>query len=91
VATTSDAAQTDRFPWSFGARDVTKTYDGEYFGNDNVTRVHRVLPFWQMSVVLRAGLSEGLMATSVARAYVALGAWTVVSCLIAGWVVARRG
>jgi len=70
---------------------VTKTYDGEYFASDNVTRVHRVLPFWHMSVVIRAGLTEGLVTTSVARSYVALGAWTVVSWLIAGWVVGRRG
>ncbi len=52
--------------------------------------VHRVLPFWHMAVVVRAGLSEGLIATSVAASYLALGAWTLGSWLLAGWVVGRR-
>ncbi|MFC2177061.1 ABC transporter permease [Actinomycetota bacterium] len=52
--------------------------------------VHRVLPFWHMAVVVRAGLTEGLIATSVTSSYLVLGAWTLGSWLLAAWVVGRR-
>jgi ABC-2 type transport system permease protein len=52
--------------------------------------VHRVLPFWHMAVVVRAGLTEGLVSTSVSASYLVLGAWTVGSWLLAAWVVGRR-
>jgi ABC-2 type transport system permease protein len=52
--------------------------------------VHRVLPFWHMAVVVRAGLTEGLVSTSVSASYMVLGAWTVGSWLLAAWVVGRR-
>lgn len=52
--------------------------------------VHHVLPFWHMAVVIRAGLTNGLIATSVTASYVVLLAWTLGSWLLAGWVVSRR-
>lgn len=52
--------------------------------------VHHVLPFWHMAVVVRAGLTEGLVTTSVTASYLALVAWTVASWVLAGWVVSRR-
>lgn len=52
--------------------------------------VHRVLPFWHMAVVVRAGLTNGLIDSPVASSYLVLGAWTLASWLLAGWVVGRR-
>ena len=52
--------------------------------------VHRILPFWHMAVVVRGGLTDGLLTTSVTTSYLVLGAWTVGSWLLAGWVVGRR-
>jgi ABC-2 type transport system permease protein len=52
--------------------------------------VHRVLPFWHMSVVIRAGLSDGLVSTSVTASYWALAGWGVISWLAAASVIARR-
>jgi len=51
--------------------------------------VHRVLPFYHMANVIRAGLSTGL-AESVATSWAVLGAWTLASWLLAAWVVGRR-
>lgn len=52
--------------------------------------VQRTLPFWHMSVVIRAGLTHGLVTTSVGVSYAALAAWIAVSSSVAGWVVGRR-
>jgi ABC-2 type transport system permease protein len=52
--------------------------------------VHRILPFWHMSVVIRAGLTEGMVASSVTVSYGALMAWGVAAWLVAAWVVGRR-
>jgi ABC-2 type transport system permease protein len=52
--------------------------------------VQRVLPFWHMSVVIRAGLTEGLVTTSVLASYAVLTVWTTASALLAGWVIGRR-
>jgi ABC-2 type transport system permease protein len=52
--------------------------------------VHRVLPFWHMSVVIRAGLTEGMVSSSVTASYGALMAWGVAAWLVAAWVVGRR-
>jgi ABC-2 type transport system permease protein len=52
--------------------------------------VHRILPFWHMSVIIRAGLTEGMVTSSVVTSYVVVIAWTVVSWLVAAWVVGRR-
>lgn len=53
--------------------------------------VHRVLPFWHMSVVIRAGLTEGMITSSVAASYVVLLIWCLVSWLVTAWVIGRRG
>jgi ABC-2 type transport system permease protein len=53
--------------------------------------VQRVLPFWHMSVVIRGGLTDGLLAGPVGTSYVALIAWTVAAWVAAGRVVAKRG
>ena len=52
---------------------------------------HRVLPFWHMSVVIRAGLTDGMVSSSVSASYCALVAWGISSWLIAALVVGRRG
>ncbi len=52
--------------------------------------VHRVLPFWHMAVVVRAGLTEGLITGSVGVSYAVVGAWTAAAWLLAAWVVGRR-
>lgn len=52
-------------------------------------RVHEVLPFYPMSVVIRAGLTDGL-ATDVGRSFLVLAAWTVVGAVLTAWVVERR-
>ena len=51
--------------------------------------IHRVLPFWHIASVIRAGLTEGLV-TGVAGHYIALVLWTVGSWSMAAWVVGRR-
>jgi ABC-2 type transport system permease protein len=51
--------------------------------------VHRVLPFYHMANVIRAGLSNGL-ADSVATSWLILAIWTVLSWALAAWVVGRR-
>lgn len=52
--------------------------------------VHRVLPFWHMSVVIRGGLTQSLVTTSVSASYLVLGAWTVAGWALTGWIVGRR-
>jgi ABC-2 type transport system permease protein len=52
--------------------------------------VHRILPFWHMSVVIRAGLTDGLLTSPLTASYGALVAWAVASWLVAAWVVGRR-
>lgn len=51
--------------------------------------VQRVLPFYHMANVIRAGLSTGL-ADSVGISWLVLGIWTVLSWTLAAWVVGRR-
>jgi len=51
--------------------------------------VHRVLPFYHMANVIRAGLSTGLV-DSVATSWLVLAIWTCLSWLLAAWVVGRR-
>jgi ABC-2 type transport system permease protein len=53
-------------------------------------QIHRTLPFWHMAVVIRAGLSEGLVTSSVAISYTVLGLWTTASWLLTAWVIGRR-
>jgi len=52
--------------------------------------VHRVLPFWHMSVVIRGGLTRGLLDTSVVTSYAILALWTIGAWTLASWVVGRR-
>jgi len=51
--------------------------------------VHRVLPFFHMASIIRAGLTEGLV-TGLAGSYLVVAAWTVGSWALAAWVVGRR-
>jgi len=51
--------------------------------------VHRVLPFYAMAVVIRAGLTQGIV-NHVATSFCVLGAWTVAGCAATAWVVGRR-
>jgi ABC-2 type transport system permease protein len=51
--------------------------------------VHRVLPFFHMANIIRAGLTHGLV-DRVAVSYAVVAAWTVASWALAGWVVGRR-
>ena len=49
--------------------------------------MQRVLPFYHMANVIRAGLSSGL-AVSVGTSWLILGIWTALSWVLAAWVVA---
>lgn len=51
--------------------------------------VHEVLPLYHMGVVVRAGLTKGLV-TDVGSSYAVLTAWTVAGWLATAWVVGRR-
>lgn len=51
--------------------------------------VHTVLPFEAMGDVLRAGVTVGLV-DGAAASFAMLGAWTLVSGLIATWAIGRR-
>jgi ABC-2 type transport system permease protein len=52
--------------------------------------VHQALPFYNMAVVIRAGLTTGLV-TGLTHAFLVLGAWTVVGWAVTARVVGRRG
>jgi len=56
---------------------------------DWLASLHRVLPFWSMANVVRAGLTDGLVA-DLGRHYAVLAAWTVCAWTVAAWVVGRR-
>ena len=56
---------------------------------DWLASVHRVLPFYHMAVVIRDGLSDGLV-SNVSTSYVVLGLWTVIGWAATAWVVGRR-
>jgi ABC-2 type transport system permease protein len=51
--------------------------------------VHRVLPFYNMAVVMRASLTQGIE-THVATSFLVLAIWTVAGWATTGWVVSRR-
>jgi ABC-2 type transport system permease protein len=51
--------------------------------------VHRVLPFYAMAQVVRAGLTTGIV-TDVAHWYLVLIVWTVIGWSLTAWVVGRR-
>jgi len=52
--------------------------------------VHQVLPFYNMAVVIRAGLSTGVV-TGCAAAFLVLGAWTAVGIAVTARVIGRPG
>jgi ABC-2 type transport system permease protein len=51
--------------------------------------LHKVLPFYNMAVVIRAGLTVGLV-SDLTRSFLVLGAWTVAGWAMTGWVIGRR-
>jgi ABC-2 type transport system permease protein len=51
--------------------------------------VHRVLPFYNMAVVIRAGLTSGLV-TNVTTSFLVLVGWTLAGCAATAWVVGHR-
>jgi ABC-2 type transport system permease protein len=51
--------------------------------------VHRALPFYNMAVVIRAGLTHGLV-TGVTQSFLILAAWTVAGSAVTAWAVGRR-
>ena len=51
--------------------------------------VHYFLPFYNMAVVIRAGLTTGIVA-HVATSFVVLAAWTAAGAAATAWVVGRR-
>ena len=57
---------------------------------DWLAKIHLGLPFYHMSVVIRDGLSEGLV-TDVGNSYLVLAAWTIAAWAVAAWIVGRRG
>jgi ABC-2 type transport system permease protein len=51
--------------------------------------VHQFLPFYNMAVVIRAGLTVGLV-SDLTRSFIVLGAWTLAGWAMTGWVIGRR-
>lgn len=54
-----------------------------------LANVHQALPFYHMGVVVRAGLTDGLV-SNVSRSYLILSAWTLVAGLVTALVLGRR-
>jgi ABC-type uncharacterized transport system permease subunit len=51
--------------------------------------IHQVLPFYNLAVVIRAGLSVGLV-SDLTQAFAVLAAWTVAGWAMTGRVIGRR-
>lgn len=51
--------------------------------------VHRVLPFYNMAVVIRAGLTQGVV-TDVTTSFVVLAAWAAAGCAATAWAVRKH-
>jgi ABC-2 type transport system permease protein len=51
--------------------------------------VDKALPFYNMAELIRAGLTQGLVA-DLTRSYLILLAWTVVGWAMTAWIVGRR-
>lgn len=51
--------------------------------------VHYCLPFYNMAVVIRAGLTSGVVA-HVGTSFVVLAAWTIAGGAATAWVIGRR-
>ena len=56
---------------------------------DWLASVHRVLPFWHMANLVRAGLTNGFV-SDLARSYLIAGLWTIGSIALAARVIGRR-
>lgn len=54
-----------------------------------LANAHQVLPFYHMGVVVRAGLTDGLV-SDVGRSYLILSAWTLLAALVTALVLGRR-
>ena len=54
-----------------------------------LARVHYFLPFYNMAVVIRAGLTSGIVA-HVAVSFVVLAAWAAAGAGATAWVVGHR-
>jgi ABC-2 type transport system permease protein len=54
-----------------------------------LSETHRILPFYNMAVAMRAGLTRGLV-THAATSFLVLAAWAVAACLSTAWVIGRR-
>lgn len=52
--------------------------------------VHHFLPFHSMAQVVRAGLTDGIVA-DVMTSYLTLGVWGLGAWAVTGWVLGRRG
>jgi ABC-2 type transport system permease protein len=57
---------------------------------DWLAAVQRVLPFWHIANLLRAGLTEGLV-TDIGRSLLVVTAWTVLGWSLAARALAKRG
>jgi ABC-2 type transport system permease protein len=51
--------------------------------------LHKFLPFYNMAVVIRAGLTVGLV-SDLGRSFLVLGAWTAAGWAMTGWAIGRR-
>jgi ABC-2 type transport system permease protein len=51
--------------------------------------LHQFLPFYNVVVIIRAGLTVGLV-SDLTRSFLVLGAWTVAGWAMTGWVIGRR-
>jgi ABC-type uncharacterized transport system permease subunit len=51
--------------------------------------LHKALPFYNMAVVIRAGLTVGLV-SDLTRSFVVLAAWTLAEWAMTGWGIGRR-
>jgi ABC-2 type transport system permease protein len=51
--------------------------------------LHRYLPFYNMAVVIRAGLTVGLV-SDLTRSFLILAAWTLAGWAMTGWGIGRR-
>lgn len=54
-----------------------------------LAELHQFLPFTHMAAVIRGGLTEG-MVDDTPLSYVVLGLYTLVSVVVAAWIVGRR-
>jgi ABC-2 type transport system permease protein len=50
---------------------------------------HRVLPFYNMATVIRAGLTKGVV-SDVTTSFLVLVAWAAAGCAATAWAVGRR-